>query len=352
MINKNIYNYLKEQQINKAIQKRKIKSATFELLTACNFKCIHCYNQDLKVTYIDYDIFKNVINQLVKLGCEKITLTGGEPLLHPNFKDIYLYCIEKNLKVKLFINGYFIDKHIELLRDFNPQKIEISLYGVSNSTYKKICNVGDGFDKVINNIKLLKLNNIKLQIKTIVMEQNFNEFKEMTKLCQNLNLPFKFDTIILNSKNFTNNQSNNILNENYYNFMQMIKEFKIKNWEQYPLKKQANKTIDLIYKCYAGKQSLFISSNGFARICNFAEFSKKDLRKYSVFEAWQSFEEFLNVKEDKSSQCFNCKYKYCCSNCPVSSYMHNHTDGKSKLPVTQNCREAQFIYESITKKIN
>lgn len=349
MINKNVINFLKQHKMNKTLSERKIKSATIELLTSCNFKCIHCYNQDLERKILDYNFFKTIVDQLISLGCKHITITGGEPLLHPNFSKIYLYLYEKNIKIDLFTNGFYIDKYIDMLRENKPQKIEISLYGTDNDTYKKICKIENGFDKVYNNILLLKKYDINLKLKTIVMEQNFFEFDEMTSLCNKLNIPFKFDTIILDSKNFTNNQSDNILNDNYFNFMNSVKNLKIDNWKKYPKDNSYNKNIDLLYKCYAGKSSLFITSDGYARICNFAKFSEKDLKTNSVLQAWESFNEFLTVKEDKSSKCYTCKYKYCCSNCPVSSYMKNHTNGKEKLPVEQNCREAKFIYESITK---
>ena len=180
------------------------------------------------------------------------------------------------------------------------------------------------------------------------MEQNFEEFDEMNLICEKLGLPFKFDAIILKSKNFSNDQSNNILNKNYFNFMEKIKEKNLQMWKTYPKSYEERNVNDYIYKCYAGKSSAFISSAGGVRICNFAEFSEQDLTKVSFKEAWNSFEKYLYIKEDKNCKCYNCKYKVCCSNCPVTTYMNFKTKGDIVLPVEQNCREAKFIYESIS----
>lgn len=181
------------------------------------------------------------------------------------------------------------------------------------------------------------------------MKQNFDEFNGMKSICSSLQLPFKFDLIILKSKNFSNDQKQNLLTDNYDEFMNMIKQDKIDAWKQYPIKNKENKCLDLLYKCFAGRKSVFISSDACARICNFAEFSEKNLRNVSLKDAWESFDKYLTIKDDKSSKCYNCKYKFCCGNCPVSTYMDKRTDGKVILPVEQNCREAKFIYESITK---
>ena len=171
----------------------------------------------------------------------------------------------------------------------------------------------------------------------------------MKELCNNRHIPFKFDLIILNSKKFTNNQKSNVLSDNYNDFMEKIKQEKLMAWKQYPFKNVKNKNMDLLYKCYAGRKSIFINSSAFARICNFAEFSEQNLIKTSIADAWKSFEKYLLLREDKHSKCYNCKYKYCCGNCPVSTYMDKRTDGKSILPVEQNCREAKYIYDSIAK---
>ena len=348
MIDNKVLNYIKHKKSKEIFNERKIETATIEILTACNFKCIHCYNQDLETRFLNIDMFKKIMNQLVENGCKSITLTGGEPLLHPNFAEMYKFCADKGLKISLFTNGYFIDKYIELLKAYKPKKVEISLYGTNNNTYEKICKIKEGFDKVIANIKLLVENNINLKLKTIVMQQNFCEFDEMKSICNNFHVPFKFDLIILNSKNFTNNQQSNILDDSYTEFMTKVKEEKLDVWKQYPVKNKENKNLNLLYKCYAGRKSIFISSNAYARICNFAEFSEQDLNEKSVLEAWKSFDKYLNLEVDKNSKCFNCKYKYCCGNCPVSTYMDKKTDGKVILPVEQNCREAKFIYEAIT----
>lgn len=349
IISEKVRNYVKKNYMNNLIEDRTLRSAVIELLTNCNFKCVHCYNQDVDRKILDFDCFKTIIEQLKAMGCKKITLTGGEPLLHPNFREIFECCIDMGFQVDLFTNGYYIDKYINLLKSKSPRRIEISLYGTNDETYKKICKVNDGYTKVFSNLQLLKKEEINFSLKTIIMKSNFNEYEQMKIICEKLNVPFKFDVIILNSKNFTNSQDMNILGQEFNKFMEIVKRDKINNWNTYIQRYKERECCNLLYKCFAGRKSVFISSFGGIRICNFAKFSEKNINDMLLKEIWQSFDEFLSIKDDKNTECNKCKYRVCCSNCPVATYMAFQTDGKVILPIEQNCREAKYIYDSIKK---
>ena len=96
---KSLKSFLKKKYFKQLSEKRNLVSATIEILNFCNFKCIHCYNQNLKSCFLIKETFFNLIDSMVKLGCKNITLTGGEPTLHPNFEEFYRYCNHKNLKI-------------------------------------------------------------------------------------------------------------------------------------------------------------------------------------------------------------------------------------------------------------
>lgn len=275
-MNNELLNYVNKMYVNKILEKRMLFSATIELLTKCNLKCIHCYNQDLKPTYMDFLLFKRIVNDLEEMGCKQITLTGGEPLLHPNFVEMYNYCYDKGFKIKIFTNGLLIDRFIMLFKKKIPYKIEISLYGSNNLVYFNVCKTKNVFDKIFNNMVLLNQEKIPFCIKTVILEANVNDFDNISQISKDLKKDFRYDIILFNSKNFTMNQKSNILiNEHHKIFMRKIKREKINNWLNYKLKNEFKLQNDYLYKCYAGRRSLFVSVCGGVRICNFAEFSEK-----------------------------------------------------------------------------
>lgn len=348
-----IKRFLIKKYYKEISQKRQLTSATIEILNFCNFKCVHCYNQNLKVHLLDKTSAFHIIDSLVEMGCKNVTITGGEPTLHPQFKEIYKHCYDKHLKITLFTNGFYLDRFVDFFKNYRPDKIEISIYGASDKTYKEVCQIDNGFNVVNRNIELLKTNNLPIYTKSVIMQQNYLDYDEIKKYVERLSLPYRIDLSILKSKDFNNNQdTNKLLDNQYYEMMSKIKTEKTDNWLDYLTREETLKDTDLLYSCGAGRISLFIASNGGIRLCNFAEFSEKNIKDYSLKEIWNSFNEYLTLNKDQNSKCYKCKYKKVCSNCPVTTYMEHKTDGKVILPVQQNCREAKFIFDNISYEQN
>lgn len=62
----------------------------WELTLACNMRCAHCGSSAGKPREdeLDLDEMLRVCDELAELGCERLTLLGGEPLIHPRWPDV------------------------------------------------------------------------------------------------------------------------------------------------------------------------------------------------------------------------------------------------------------------------
>lgn len=87
----------------------------------CNLKCQYCFANDMiqeKANNIDIDTFRQILS-----FCrgEHVGIIGGEPTIHPHFKDIITevnhYCRDAHTTATLFTNGLFLDEHINDLGD-------------------------------------------------------------------------------------------------------------------------------------------------------------------------------------------------------------------------------------------
>lgn len=76
-----------------------------EITTICNQRCPHCaWSRTKNGKHMPLDMLKDVVEKLrEKFPNEKITLGGGEPLLHPNIEEIVDFCSYKN--VSIITNG-------------------------------------------------------------------------------------------------------------------------------------------------------------------------------------------------------------------------------------------------------
>ena len=169
---------------------------TFELTPLCNFRCRMCYvrldNSELsKFGRIHSgDEWVSVASQAAQMGTLAITLTGGEPLTHPDFEQIYTELSRMGLIVSLLTNGSLItDRHIKLFSDFPPARIRITLYGASNETYRRLCNAPNGFDTVMSAVKRIKDAGIPLAFSFTETLENVSDFDVVMNIAHDFDVP-------------------------------------------------------------------------------------------------------------------------------------------------------------------
>jgi molybdenum cofactor biosynthesis enzyme MoaA len=83
----------------------------FYLTEGCNLRCRHCWvapkYQSGSNSYpaLGLDLFKSIIEQAKPLGLTGVKLSGGEPLLHPEIKEILEYIQTEDLRLIVETNG-------------------------------------------------------------------------------------------------------------------------------------------------------------------------------------------------------------------------------------------------------
>ena len=80
------------------------------ITTACNTTCDYCFRLDSEKKYMDIETFKKVLNKLKELGCKRLAITGGEPTLHPNIKEMINIFVKNSHKIASSISTSEISK--------------------------------------------------------------------------------------------------------------------------------------------------------------------------------------------------------------------------------------------------
>ncbi len=155
----------------------------------CNFSCSYCipvknchFLPKEKLMTAD-EIFQ-IAQIFVQLGVKKIRLTGGEPLIHPEFLTIVEQLHQLKVELALTTNGYYLDKYIAELVRLNLTSINISLDTLESAKFLKITGK-NAFDKIYNNILLMSNYGLHPKI-NVVLIKNLNDdeiipFIEWTK---------------------------------------------------------------------------------------------------------------------------------------------------------------------------
>ncbi len=165
-------------------------NGTFELTPVCNMSCKMCYVRMTKVQQENIRPLRTAEEwlKLAEIAKEKgllyILLTGGEPFLHPQMKEIMEGLHKLGLVISINSNGTLITKEVvEWMKNCPPSRINITLYGATNETYGRLCGNPNGFTQVTNAIHLLKEAGILVKINCSLTPYNVCDLEKIKEFC-------------------------------------------------------------------------------------------------------------------------------------------------------------------------
>jgi len=159
-----------------------------EVTNYCNFNCYSCPRENLKrkLGYMDYDLYKKIINENKDFLETVLLFHMGEPLLHKDIAKMVAHAKSNHIKTVIFTNGYLLTEENAIkLIDAKLDLLVISFDGIKKETYETV-RAGSNQDVVLNNIscvlKQIKLKNskLKIQLHFVVSDKTQNELKEFT----------------------------------------------------------------------------------------------------------------------------------------------------------------------------
>ena len=147
---------LTQYLFTKASREKIPLSGTFELSPVCNFSCRMCY---VRMTpsqvaahsrpAMTLERWLEVAEQARASGLLYLLLTGGEPFLWPDFWPLYERLTEMGFVLSINTNGSLIDEAaIARLRARPPTRLNITLYGACDETYRALCRADGVFTQV------------------------------------------------------------------------------------------------------------------------------------------------------------------------------------------------------------
>ena len=182
---------LTEYLNRKAAAKKIPLSAAFELTPVCNMACRMCYvrmdraEQESIAPLASASRWLDLAAQAKEHGLLFILLTGGEPLTHPEFREILGGLHRMGFIVSVNSNGTLIDERaIEWLKQTPPSRFNITLYGASDETYARLCGKPDGFTRVSKGIRLLREAGIAVKINVSLTPWNAGDLEGIFRFCR------------------------------------------------------------------------------------------------------------------------------------------------------------------------
>lgn len=341
------------QEMNCHVDKENsVKSCYIHITQHCNLNCPMCYSKDeMRNKFVDLplDTWKENINNIRNAGFERLVFSGGEPLIYPHIKEVLEYCSTlKFHEIVLITNGLLItDDILETLKN-NVDSLCVSLDGYNEEINKKVRGEGN-FEKTVSKIKLLRENNIPVNIIATIYKENIDDIKKYTEFANKLNCTISFSLFTKSGEALKNQE------------MEQSKE-QLEGLTKYLLEGDMDEIIfdnipvvkGITYKenCGAGEYLISVNADGNVYPCHFMMKSELCMGNLSN----ESIETILSkgichhnaMNVNNISECKDCDYKYLCGG---GCRAHVYKGLECKLEKSEDCAFYKRYYDHILEEI-
>lgn len=142
---------------------RPLRDLRISVTDRCNFRCTYCMPKEVfgpdyaflkRSELLTYEEITRVARVFVRLGVEKIRLTGGEPLVRRDLPELVhqLSQIEGLKDLTLTTNGALLRQQAKALKDAGLKRITVSLDSLDNEVFQRMNDVGVPVERVLDGI--------------------------------------------------------------------------------------------------------------------------------------------------------------------------------------------------------
>lgn len=164
----------------------KLTGCYIEIISNCNLRCLHCYNESgTSNEVMSMRAFKNAVDSIPSNDKDAdITISGGEPLLHPEVWKFIDVIDKKNIGESLIItNATLIDKEKAKKLAASNIGIQVSLNGSCEEIHDQLCGKGS-FQKTLKGLECLVDEGLqnKIHVRYTLADFNKNDVPDFLKL--------------------------------------------------------------------------------------------------------------------------------------------------------------------------
>ncbi len=150
----------------------------------CNLRCRHCFAGEAGDVSMSVEDVLSAAEEFEAMQGLRLMLSGGEPLLHPQFWEINDRLAELDLRVILMTNGTLVDE--AAAGRIRAQEVQVSLDGLGGS--HDLLRGAGSFDRSLRAVQLLREQGVDVSIATMIHEGNLEDFTALAGLVRQLDV--------------------------------------------------------------------------------------------------------------------------------------------------------------------
>ncbi|MGN7300071.1 GTP 3',8-cyclase MoaA [Ferdinandcohnia sp. SAFN-114] len=183
---------------------RPLRDLRISVTDQCNFRCSYCMPKEIfgddyqflrQGELLSYSEIETLTRSFVKLGVQKIRLTGGEPLVRKNVHELVerLTHIEGIEDIALTTNGIFLPKYAKRLKEAGLQRVNVSLDAMDNDIFKGMNGRSVGVKPVLAGIEAAQEAGLHVKMNMVVRKgKNDSQILPMARYFKDKGITLRF----------------------------------------------------------------------------------------------------------------------------------------------------------------
>lgn len=337
--------------------------AVWELTLACNMRCRHCGSRAGKdrVEELSLEEMLVIARDLAEMGCQRVTLSGGEPLMRKEWPEIARTLIEGGVKVNMISNGHlFSEEEADRALEVGMNNIAFSIDGLEES-HTHVRRVKGNWRKILSNFEICRQKGMTYGAITTIFRTNMNELEEVRQILIDSGVGLWQLQLATPSGNMDDSRDLMIQPEAMFDLIPMLAEMRKRPGIRIDIgdnigyyggyeedlrcaygKEPQEDEVNFWTGCRAGCQVVGIESNGNVKGClslpsaknNVDEFVEGNLRERSLREIWEAPNSFAFNRKFKIEQlegfCRTCEWaEICRGGCSWGAFAHSGSRNES-----------------------
>ncbi len=306
------------------------------LTDRCNLSCQFCNAHQYASAKQQMSIGDalSLLDQLKEWGVMIVVLSGGEPLLHPDFLQIARSAVVHRFFVYLTSNGTFIDQKLaKKLCEIGIHSVQISLDGPVD-VHKTIRRSDHSFSDAVKAIKCCLHVGIPTSIMCTLSQVNVQYIGEVIELGMAMGVgTCGFERMVsavrgkeTGDLSLTNQQLKFVIQSLTQKRKELRKKVHIECSDPLmnlpPETKKSKDENKSIGGCVAGIAACLISSNGTVYPCTRLPLPLGNIAETTIEEIWQRSEvlKLLRNRDQLSGKCGKCMHRFLCGGCRAAAF--------------------------------
>ena len=166
---------------------RRLLALLFELTYTCDLKCPFCYNEKVRRgDTLSLGHYERAFRDGREEGAQLLTLTGGEPTLHPQFFEIGALGTRLGYSIRVKTNGHGLDEAFlrRMKGEMDPYNLDISIHGATPDVHDAGTGIRGSFERLLRLIPLAQACVLRLRLKFPLTRRNEHQVAEVFALAR------------------------------------------------------------------------------------------------------------------------------------------------------------------------